>query len=280
MTYIIAEIGNNHEGSPERAMALVAGAINAEVNAVKFQIFEPSTLVAPNVPALVGEGTQLERLKQLQLEIYVYEQLANLCHYHGVDVIVSPFSLNIAEQCAEFTDKFKVASGEITNYALLKKLNEIGKPVIMSTGMATMEEIILAAEYFQVENLSIMHCVSLYHCSLFNANLSRIKTLKQLFPNHTIGYSDHCIGTKAIPMAVLLGAEIIEKHFTATPDLPGDHVHSITKSEMITLKKELKIIQRMVNGNEEADFKMRNVLRRSGKHNLRGGLDWEKTLEV
>lgn len=270
MTYVIAEIGNNHEGQPEKLVKLTVNAIDAGADAVKYQIFNPDTLVDSSMPAMVGEGTQIDRLRKLQLKMSVYKACADICHDNGVEVVVSPFDNALVKECQSFTDKFKIASGEIVNTTLMRALDATGKDIILSTGMSTYEELHWAVNFFPHNKLSILHCVSLYPCPHTEANLSKISYLKRTYPNHKIGYSDHCVGSAAAIMSVTLGAVILEKHFTDSPERDGDHCHSLTKKELQHLVQTIKLMKSMLVGNAEADFKMRKFLRR-GKNRLRGG---------
>lgn len=272
MPYVIAEIGNNHEGKPSVAIELVKLAIRTGIDAVKMQAFTADELVSANLPSMVGtHKTQIERMTSLELPLEVYQECATICKRNSIDFIVSPFSISWVENLEPLVDSFKIASGEITYVDLLFNIRFTLKPVIISTGMAKLIEIKRAVEMFPNNQVTLLHCVSIYPCPYELAGLNRIKILKNSFPGcAAYGYSDHCIGPNACLAAVAVGAQVIEKHFTAFLECEtGDHVHSLNFNGMVNLIKNVNEIESAMPYKGLNDFFMRNKLRR-GSSGLRG----------
>ena len=245
--YIIAEIGANHNGDMNLAKVMIDSAVDCGVDAVKFQSWTPSSLVskseyAKNQSYNDGDGGKKHfgSLKEMIEKYYLREdqhyELRDYCKEKNVDFCSTPFS--IAE--IDMLDKcdvpfYKVASMDINNVQLLSELAERGKPVILSTGMATIGEIDHALELMYKKGcneLSLLHCISIYPPAYEDIHLNNISTLQKTF-GIPIGFSDHSIGF-SIPLAsVALGACIIEKHFTTDKELPGwDHLISADPLEM------------------------------------------------
>ena len=272
MTYIIAEIGQNHEGDTKQALRLVREAIACGVDAVKMQHLVADNLVDRRLPTMghsASHKTMHERFKSLELPWSTYETAQEICSDYGTDFIISPFSLPHFDRCAELADKIKIASGDLVYPRILQRAAICGKPVIMSTGMASIMEIEAAAELLQPE--SVMHCISLYPTPSNLSQLIRLRLLQSLLPHAKIGYSCHCIGIDACKIAIAMGATVIEKHFTLTPDAPhGDHKHSLTPDTMRHLIEECLLIEEYMGGaDERPDLAMRKWLRR-GPSGLRG----------
>lgn len=272
MTYVIAEVGNNHEGDKDVALQLTKDCIKAGADAIKFQAFTAEELVSPDMPSLVPtHETQRERMKSLELPLEFFKDVATVCKNGGVDFIVSPFSIEWVSRLKDTVNAFKVASGEITNYKLLLAIGGTNKDVFISTGMSAPFEVLKAIRYFSL-NTCIMHCVSLYPCPAEKAGLSRITSLKTSFPYYKIGYSDHCTGYSIVLSAIAAGAEVIEKHVTTAENSGlnyGDHVHSITPLSLGKMIREINTIESMVKYDGLEDLSMRKHLRR-GKSGLRG----------
>lgn len=281
MTHLIAEIGNNHEGDPSIAIDLVKAAIEAGVDAVKMQWFNADTLVSKDAPRMQhvrGSRSMHARMRSLELPDEIYEQAADICTTAGRGFIISPFDIEIAHKANRLATQLKIASGEITNLPLLEAIAEIAEePVIVSTGMATMDEIATAVDIlWPIKDMDcrLMHCVSIYPTQPWQANLPRIRKLQEKFTQCEIGYSDHTIGDTACIAAAALGATTIEKHFTLKSfgelgyDI-GDHQHSLNPKEMEDLAIKLRKVNNMLRPYDGMDKDMRRFLRR-GKNGLRG----------
>ena len=245
MVYIIAEIGCNHNGDFNLARKMIDVAVECGVDAVKFQTFKANLLISKYAPKADYQkkttginDSQLEMTRKLELSFEEYVNLRDYCITKGVDVFSTPFD----EDSLDFListgmSVYKIPSGEITNLPYLEKIGKQKKKVILSTGMATMDEIHAAVKILEDNgtiDISILHCTTEYPTKYEDLNLNVIKTLQKEFPNHTIGYSDHSIGYSVPIAAVALGAEIIEKHFTLDNNMPGpDHKASGTLSRAI-----------------------------------------------
>lgn len=211
---IIAEIGNNHEGSYTLAEEMIGVAAEAGAGAVKFQTIVPTKLVS---------ATQKERVQQLtkfQLSYDEFEKLSRVAEQAGVLFLSTPFDLESAKFLNPLVPAFKIASGDNNFFPLLDVVARTGKPIIMSAGLTDLAQIkqskAFIEQIWQTEHLTselaLLHCVVSYPTPPAEAHLLAIKTLHQL--GVTVGYSDHTIGLEAAVLAVALGARIIEKHFT------------------------------------------------------------------
>lgn len=251
--YIIAEIGANHNGDMDLAKQMILSAKESGADAVKFQSWTPTSLIAKeeydrNQSYNDGDGGKKHfgSLKEMVDKYYLREEqhyeLKNYCDTLGVTFASTPFSayeVNLLEKCE--IPFFKIASMDINNYQLLRVVAEKGKPVILSTGMATLSEIDNAVSFLNkngIEDISLLHCISIYPPLYEEINLNNILMLRKAF-GLPIGFSDHTIGT-SIPLAsIALGACIIEKHFTTDKDLPGwDHMISADPIELKTIRVE------------------------------------------
>lgn len=247
--FIIGEAGVNHNGNPDFAFQLIDIAANANVNAIKFQTFRAEDLATVNAPKAayqketVGDHlSQLEMLKQLELPFEVFFDLKKYAENKGLVFLSSPFE----EKSADFlidqlkVEALKVPSGELTNLPFLIHLAKKGVPLIVSTGMATLEEVQIAVNAIQKNGnapFALLHCTSSYPAPYDSINLRAMTTLEETF-HCPIGFSDHTEGLSVPIAAAALGAAIIEKHFTIDRNLPGpDHKASLSPSEL----KELVI---------------------------------------
>lgn len=248
--YIIAEVGGNHGGDVETAKRYIEAASDADVNAVKFQLYSAETLIieesSPLPLASDSVDSQFERFQQLQLTEAEWRELAALADEHGVDFAASAFDRDLAELTAELAPFIKVASGEITNIPFLRYLNQLGEPVVMSTGFATMDEIRTAVAQLPDVEITLLHCVGSYPTPDEQAHLELIDGLVDEFDT-PVGYSDHTDGVRAPLAAIAKGATIIEKHFTLDKSQDvGDHRLSANPQEMATIVKQSERIDAMI----------------------------------
>ena len=245
--YIIAEIGGNHEGSFEKALDLLHQAANAGVQAVKYQIYTGETLV--------NESEDPDRVKHFDkfaLSESQYEKLAIECKKKNVDFCASIWSENLIEKFSNFMPFIKVGSGDLTAFPVLTKLAQLNKPIILSTGLAFINEVKDAVEHLCSINpvykdpamLSILQCTSMYPIPDEDANLSVITTFINEF-NYPIGYSDHTSSSYAAEVAVALGATILELHFTDNKKSTSfrDHLVSFDSDDIIKLRKNINSIK-------------------------------------
>ena len=241
--YIIAEVGVNHEGSMKTAKRLVDEAKEGGAHAVKFQSYKAETLASKHSPAY-WDTTKEPTESQFKLfkkhdsfwknEMY---ELKNYCDEVGIEFMSTPFDVESAGFLNDMMDVFKISSSDITNKPFIEYICSFGKPIILSTGASDLEEVHDAVNWIKPFNvlLALLHCVLNYPTSDKNANLGMITGLKEVFPENIIGYSDHTLpkDMKVCEMATMLGAVIIEKHFTHDKSLPGnDHYHAMDKVDL------------------------------------------------
>ncbi|MAW21307.1 MAG: acetylneuraminic acid synthetase [Flavobacteriales bacterium] len=248
--YIIAEIGVNHEGSMETAKRLVDEAKEGGADAVKFQSYKAETLASRYSPAYWD--TTKEPTKS-QFELFKkhdsfwkdeMKQLKDYCNIVGIEFMSTPFDIESAKFLDNMMDVFKISSSDITNKPFIEFICGFGKPIIMSTGASNLEEVQDAVNWIRPFNVpvALLHCVLNYPTADINANLGMISGLKKAFPDNIIGYSDHTLpkDMKVCKIAALLGAVIIEKHFTHDKSLPGnDHYHAMDKNDLKNFNKIL-----------------------------------------
>ena len=241
--YIIAEIGINHEGNFNLAKKSIKSAKISGAHAVKFQLFNPKTLAQQKSiktdsqkKRTIKKETLYQMLKRLTLNLPQLKKLKKYAKSMSLDFICSIFdeeSLNLSKKIG--LDAYKIASSDITDIKLLYQIKKINKPIILSTGMASHNEIKNAIKILGQQKVYLLHCVSLYPCLIDDINLNRINSLSKKF-KLPIGFSDHTLGVNACLMAITMGSQIIEKHFTLNKSWIGaDH-------ELSADPKDLKII--------------------------------------
>lgn len=262
--FLVAEIGNNHEGSVNNAIKLIKAAKNAGANAVKFQIFDPNKLSSPR------DKKRIIQLKKFALNRKDVMLLKKKCDEIGIIFFATPLDVNSAIFLNKIQKFFKISSGDNNYIDLLKKVRSFKKPVIVSTGLMNFKEIIALVNFFQKfdfykkkKNFCIMHCVSAYPASINNINLNSIPFLKKKFSNVKIGYSDHTVGYKVSCLSYVLGAEIIEKHFTLSNNFSDFRDHKISLNpksfkkfvnEIHKLKKILGDHDKKINKMEKSNY--------------------------
>jgi N-acetylneuraminate synthase len=241
--FIIAEAGVNHNGSLELALKLIDAAKASGADAVKFQTFRADRLAVRSAPkAQYQERTTTEAesqfvmLERLQLDADAHRRLIEHCQKVGIQFLSSPFDQGSADLLAAMDMPiYKVPSGEITNLPFLEHLARKNRPMILSTGMSTLEEVEEAVRTIRdagVTELTLLHCVTEYPAPYAEINLRAMQTLKSAF-DLPVGYSDHTPGIEIAIAAVAMGAVVIEKHFTLDRSLPGpDHAASLEPAEL------------------------------------------------
>lgn len=248
MTIIIAEAGVNHNGSIEMAKQMIAVAAKAGADYIKFQTAVPELVISTYAPKAEYQKTttgdsesQLEMCKAIHLPLSAYSELSKICEDEGIGFLSTPFDFPSIECLKSLNmDFWKIPSGEITNLPYLRKIAQLKQPVILSTGMATLEEVntavdILCSNGLSKKEITLLHCTTQYPTLPQDVNLKAIEQLQQLGCN-SVGYSDHTQGIEISLAAVALGASVIEKHFTLDKSLPGpDHQASIDPIELTEL---------------------------------------------
>ncbi len=256
-TIIIAEAGVNHNGSMELARKLVDAAIDAGVDYVKFQTFKAENLVTRGAPKAQyqarniggGDDSQYAMLKELELTEANHHELISYCEQKGVRFFSTAFDLeSLAFLESLGLPMWKIPSGEITNFPYLRAIGRTGKPVILSTGMAEIEEIEEAIDTLTRfgtprQDITLLHCTTEYPAPKDEVNLRAIQTLGERF-GLPVGYSDHTEGIEIPVAAVALGATVIEKHFTLDKNLEGpDHKASLEPDELMQMVRNIRAVE-------------------------------------
>lgn len=246
---VVAEIGNNHEGNFNLAKDLVRKAAECGVNAVKFQTFKTEHYVSRS------EVARFNQLKSFELSHSQFEELSRLTHSLDLLFISTPFDLVSAVFLETMVDAYKIASGDNNFYPLIGRVAQTGKPLIISTGSSDAGDVGKIVSFVRERlpgqdvsrKLAILHCVSSYPVALEQANLRSIQYLRESF-DCAVGYSDHTMGVEASVMAVALGAQIIEKHFTLNKQFSNfrDHQLSADPDEMRELVQRIRIAESML----------------------------------
>lgn len=240
--YIIAEAGVNHNGSFALACKLVDAAKEAGVDCIKFQTFKSENLVSRSAKKAeyqkktTGDSSQQDMLKKLELSFDEFLQLKSYCEKVGICFLSTPFDFDSIDFLNSIDMPFwKIPSGEVTNLPYLLALAKTGKPIVMSTGMCTLQEIRGAIDVLQANGateIKLLHCNTEYPTPFEDVNLKAMQTMRDEF-HLEVGYSDHTKGIEVPVAAVALGATIIEKHFTLDRNMEGpDHKASLEPQEL------------------------------------------------
>lgn len=253
--FVIAEAGVNHNGDINLAKKLIAVATDAGADAVKFQAFKAEEVVTKRAEkagyqkdTTGAEESQYEMIKKLELSEEDFKDLFAYAREKGIIFLSSPFDKGSVDLLdALGVPAFKVGSGEITNFPLLKYIARKKKPIILSTGMSTLGEIGEALKVVQeegAEEIILLHCVSSYPAKIEDMNLRVMETLINVF-KLPVGLSDHTLGVTIPIAAVALGACVIEKHFTLGTNLPGpDHRASLEPDELKQMVRAIRDVER------------------------------------
>lgn len=256
-TFIIAEAGVNHNGSMNTALKLIAAALEAGADAVKFQTFKAEKMVSKSAPkadyqkdATRDGESQYEMLARLELDAEAHWKLTAECRERGIIFLSTPFDFESIELLDGLgLSIFKIPSGEITNLPYLRRVGKLKKKVILSTGMADMDEIgdalgVLTGAGTKKENITVLHCNTAYPTPFEDVNLHAMISIREKF-GVKVGYSDHTPGIEVSIAAVALGAVIIEKHFTLDKNMPGpDHKASLEPAELKAMVMAVRNIEK------------------------------------
>ena len=256
-TFIIAEAGVNHNGSIELAYKLIDAAKESGADAVKFQSFKTDLIVSKNTSKAEyqkkttdADESQYNMIKKLELSLANHYSLINYCRKKEIQFLSSPFDMESIEMLVELgLGTLKIPSGEITNLPYLRKIGKLNKNIILSTGMADLNEIsdtinVLTENGTEKEKITVLHCNTEYPTPYEDVNLNAMLTIKSAF-NVKVGYSDHTNSFEIPIAAVALGAEIIEKHFTLDQNMEGpDHKVSLEPHELKTLVHAIRNIEK------------------------------------
>ncbi|MCW4040579.1 MAG: N-acetylneuraminate synthase family protein [Candidatus Bathyarchaeota archaeon] len=271
MTYIIAEIGINHNGSLDTAKRLIDVAAVAGCDAVKFQKRNPDVCVPDHQKGVMrntpwGEMTYLDYKKKVEFEKEEYDIINQYCKDRSIAWSASPWDLGSLEFLMKYDIPFiKIPSAMLTNVELLKSCTGRNKWIIISTGMSTQEEIDAAHEILKGEKLSILHCNSSYPAPNNELNLNCIKSLKERY-NTQVGYSGHEFGLTTTMASIYLGAEVLERHITLDRTMWGtDQMCSVEPQGLIKLVRGVRELEQALGSHKiqvtETEKEVRRKLR-------------------
>jgi len=282
--FIIAEAGVNHNGSLEMAKKLIDAAMDAGANAVKFQTFKAENVVTEKAEKAayqketIGKGkSHYDMLKALELTEKDFKDLADYAKKKGIIFLSSPFD----EESVDLLDginvpAYKVGSGEITNFPLLKHIAGKGKPIILSTGMATLGEIEDALRVIRgvgVDDVVLLHCVTSYPAKMEDVNLKAIETLEHAFKS-PVGFSDHTPGITVPIAAASLGAVVIEKHFTLDKNLLGpDHKASLEPDELEEMVVAIRDVEKALGSGIKQPTKEEEEIKKVARRSVVAKID-------
>jgi len=288
MVYVIAEAGVNHNGKLDLALKLVDIAKDSGADAIKFQTFKANKLASKEATKAEYQKettdikeSQVDMLKRLELSYNEFKQVKEYCIQKGIEFISTPFDLESADYLNELNvNIYKIGSGDLTNYPLLRKVARTGKKLILSTGMSNMDEIENSVKYVLdngCKGLVVLHCISNYPTKNEDLNLFAIKSMKEnlctIKSDIEIGFSDHTQGLEASLYSICTGATYIEKHFTINKNMEGpDHRASLNPDELNLFVKKIREIEIILgDGNKKfrkSETENRKIVRRSLAYNV------------
>ncbi len=278
--FIIAEAGLNHNGSFQKALEMIKVAKETGADAIKFQTAVPELVITHKaqkaeyqIEKTGSKESQLEMVKKIHLPLNSYQKLKAECKKQNLEFMSTAFDAVSIETLDKVgLNRMKIPSGEVTNLPYLRQIGSIGKPIIMSTGMANLEEVrtaieILVSTGMQKRDITILHCNTDYPTSMEDVNLEAMLTIKHQL-GVEIGYSDHTLGIEVSIAAVAKGATIIEKHFTLDRNLVGpDHAASLEPDEFKLLVQSVRNIEKALGDGEkkpsQSELKNIPIIRRS-----------------
>lgn len=277
--YIIAEAGVNHEGSIEIAKRLIYEAKKGNADAIKFQTYKASTLASKDSPAywdLKKEKTNSQYKLFKKYDKFwkkEFELLKNECDKVDIEFLSTPFDIESSIFLNDLMQVFKISSSDITNKPFIKFICNFNKPIILSTGASNTSEIEEAVNWISQNGniLSLLHCILNYPTLNKNANLLFIKELIKKYPNYIIGYSDHTLpeNMDTVFLSYVLGAKIIEKHFTHDKSLPGnDHYHAMDYKDLINLNEKINNFLELLGSNIIDNRNTENLSRKNARRSL------------
>ena len=279
--YVIAEIGVNHGGSLELAKQLIDLAKAGGADAAKFQTYKADTLASRHSPAY-WDTTKEPTLSQFELfKKYdafgpsEYTELAAHCKKVKIDFVSTPFDDDAVDLLAPLVPFFKIASADLTNTPLLRRVARTRKPVVLSVGASTVDEIDSALATLRsagATDIALLHCILNYPTADENANLWMLGDLSKRYPECVIGYSDHTVPKDGLPSLVaawLLGAVVLEKHFTHDTSLQGnDHYHAMTKEHLTGFRAEVQRIRPLLGSRTKVPLASEEIARKNARRSI------------
>jgi N-acetylneuraminate synthase len=298
--YIIAEAGVNHEGKMELAKRLIGEAAEGGADAIKFQTYRADTIASKNSPAYWDLSQEPTTSQYALFQKYdrfwknEFEQLKHCCDRAGITFLSTPFDVESTDFLNDLVPIFKISSSDITNKPFIEHICRFRKPVILSAGASDFSEIYEAKQWidaFRVP-LALLHCVLNYPTRDEDAHLAKIRGLQEAFPDTSIGYSDHTLpkDMHTLLVAALLGACILEKHFTHDKTLPGnDHYHAMDKADLRKFRENIDSTWMLLGSGELVALPGEDLARRHARRSLvakrdiaagslitREGLTWKR----
>lgn len=285
--FIIAEAGVNHEGSLKRAKELIRKAAESGADAIKFQTYKADTLVIKRAPKFwdykrdVGK-TQHEAYSQLdKFPWRHYSELIKVCNEHNIEFLSTPFDYKAVDWLDGIGMKaFKVASSDLTYLSFLEHIAKKNKPILLSTGAATLGQIEEAVNTIKKyhNKIIVLHCTLCYPTKPEDANLNIISTLKTVFPDLHVGLSDHTLGITAPIVATVLGAKVIEKHYTVDKKLKknADHWLSVDPPELKEMVNRIRETEKLLGSVIKQVFKAEEHTYKYDKRSIVSAKDIKK----
>jgi len=284
--FIIAEAGINHNGSLDIAKKLVDVAVKAGVDAVKFQTFKSEGVVTEKADAAdyakrnIGQDIrQIDLVKRYELPYSYFKDLKKYCDKKNIIFLSTPHSFDAIAFLDGLVPAFKFGSGDLTNIPALKYAAKKGKPMILGTGMSTLDEIKTAIQEIKKEGnnqIIALHCTTNYPCYFEEVNLNAMLTMKEKL-DCMVGYSDHTLGINVPKIAVALGSVLIEKHFTINRETPGpDHKASLEPNELKNMVKEIRFVEKILGSYEKKPTQSEKEIMKIVRKSLVAKLDIEK----
>jgi sialic acid synthase SpsE len=277
--YIIAEAGVNHEGKLELAKRLIDEAKEGGADAIKFQTYRADTITSKHAPYYWDITKEPIRSQYELFKRYdkfwknEFEILKKYCDKAGIEFMSTPFDVESADFLNDLMEVYKISSSDITNKPFIEYICHFNKPIILSTGASNLDEITEAVIWIESKGnrLALLHCVLNYPTDEKNVNLGMIFGLRQQYPNTIIGYSDHSLpkDMKTLEVAALLGAQILEKHFTYDKTLQGnDHYHAMDKEDLKSFRRNLDRIYELMGSVNKHSLLSEEPARKNARRSL------------
>jgi N-acetylneuraminate synthase len=295
-SFIIAEAGVNHNGRLDLAEKLVDVAVKSKADAVKFQTFKAEDLTTKKADSAsyaeknIGRKTkQIDLIKKIELEYEDFKKLKKYCDKKKIIFLSTPHSFDAIDFLEKLIPAYKIGSGDITNIPTLRHVAKKGKPIILGTGMSTIQEIKQAVKTIKKEGnnqIIALHCTTNYPCPIEDVNLNAMITMKKEL-DCLIGYSDHTLGTIVPIAATTLGACVLEKHFTIDRKLPGpDHKASLEPDELKNMVEQIREVEKALGSYDkkptEREKKIMKLVRKSivAKKDIKKGTTIKKDMLI
>ena len=279
--FIIAEAGVNHECDMEVAKRLIYEAKEGGADAIKFQTYKAGKIASKHSPYYWDISKEPTKSQYKLFKKYdkfwknEYEELKLLCDDIDIEFMSTPFDFESAKFLNDLMDVFKISSSDITNKPFIELIADFQKPIILSTGASEHNEIKQSINWIstksKINTHCLMHCILNYPTSNENANLGMLLDLKANYPSFILGYSDHTLPEemKTLEIATLLGAKVIEKHFTHDKNLKGnDHYHAMDMNDLKIFRKNLASVKKVIGNFEKFSLESEQISRKNARRSI------------